>query len=490
MPESKVFISYSHKDEHFREELEKHLVMLKRKGLVQTWTDREILPGQEWGKEISTELEASDIILLLVSSDFLASDYCFDIEVRQAMKQHEQGTSTVVPIIVRSCDWQDAPFGILQGLPKGAKPIKEYLDIDGAFLDVVQGLKKILTEEPKIIKKTRTITFELVNADVTNFPCDVLILKYAQQFYGVDKFISKLLVDKRGIDISEIQPDIGQYRIIEPKEHMKCKHVMFLGVPELWTFRYAQISDFARVALNRIKKVLNSARSVAFTIHGVGYGLDELEAFQSQLIGLKSALDDGMISDSFEKIYIVERDEDRFKRLKKYIAETSHNFGFSTNSETKWQYSITTETKKNNIEIIAEPHMVESKIEEKPFVFVAMPFKKEFDDIFYFGIQGAVHENGLLCERIDQDSFTGDILTRILDKIEQAKFVVADLSEANPNVYLEVGFAWGKGKATVLIAKNVKDLQFDIKGHKCLSYERIIDLKEKLSKELSSLNGK
>jgi TIR domain len=280
MPESKVFISYSHKDEHYREELEKHLVMLRRNGLVQTWTDRKILPGQEWSKEINTELEASNIILLLISSDFLASDYCFDIEVKQAMKQHEKGTSIVVPIILRPCDWHDAPFGILQGLPKDAKPIKEYPDIDSAFLEVVKGLKKILTEKPQVKKRTQIIAFELVNADITTFPCDVLVLKYAQYFYGADKLISRLLVDKKGIDISELKPDVGQYRIIEPKGHMECKYVMFLGVPELWTFRYSEISDFSRNALVRIKKVLSTVRSIAFTIHGVGYGLDEVEAFQ------------------------------------------------------------------------------------------------------------------------------------------------------------------------------------------------------------------
>jgi len=488
MQQSKVFISYSHKDEHYREELEKHLVMLRRNGLVQTWTDRKILPGQEWGKEISTELNASDIILLLVSSDFLASDYCFDIEVRQAMKQHELGRSTVVPIILRSCDWHDAPFGVLQGLPKDAKPIKEYPDMDSAFLEVIKGLKKILIEKSQINNTTRKVTFELVNADVTNFPCDVLVLKYAQGFYGADKFVSGCLVDKNGISITEMQPEIGQYRIIESKGHLECKHIMFLGVPELYSFRYAEISDFARNALIRIKKVLNSARSVAFTIHGVGYGLDEVEAFQSQLRGLKNALDEGIVSDNLEKIFIVERDKDRFERLKKYITEISYSFDFSTKTSTEWQYSITTAPINTNND--HKSHVIENRIEEKPFVFVAIPFKKEFDDVFYFGIQGAVHENGFLCERIDQDSFTGDILTRILDKIEQAEFVVAELSGANPNVYLEVGYAWGRGKATVLLTKDVKDLQFDIRGHKCLSYERIIDLKQKLSNELSNLNRK
>jgi hypothetical protein len=375
MPESKVFISYSHKDEHYRDELEKHLVMLRRNGLIQTWTDRKILPGQEWGKEISTELEASDIIVLLVSSDFLASDYCFDIEVRQAMKQHEQGSSTVVPIILRPCDWHDAPFGVLQGLPKDAKPIKEYSDIDSAFLEVVKGLKKILAEKPQAKKTTKEISFELVNSDVTNFPCDVLVLKYAQQFYGADKFVSRLLADKKGISISEMQPDVGQYRIIESIGHMECKHVMFLGVSELWTFRYAEISDFAKNALNRIKKSLGSTRSVAFTIHGVGYGLDEVEAFQSQLRGIKNALDEGLINEKFEKIFIVEKDRDRFERLKRYTEDLAYNLNFSTKSSTEWQYSITT-TANSNTEINNKPLLVEKKVEEKPFVCFAMPLKR------------------------------------------------------------------------------------------------------------------
>jgi hypothetical protein len=488
MPKSKIFISYSHEDEYYREELDKHLVMLQRNELIQAWTDRKILPGQEWSKEISAELESSNIILLLVSSDFLASNYCFDIEVQKAMKQHEQGISTVIPIILRACDWHDAPFGKLQGLPKDAKPIKGYSDIDDAFLEVVKGLKKILTEKSQVRENTKEITFELVNSDITNFPCDVLVLKYAQQFYGVDEFVSSLLVNKKGIDISEMQPKIGQYRILESTGHMKCKHIMFLGVPELWTFRYAEISDFAKNALIRIKKSLKLTRSVAFTIHGVGYGLDEAEAFQSQLRGIKNALDEGSIGNNIEKIFIVERDRYRFERLRRYTTELAYNFNFSARNSNEWKYTITTETS-SDIEINTKSSRVEIKVEEKPFVFVAIPFKKEFDDIFYFGIQGAVHENGLLCERIDQDSFTGEILARILDKIEKAKFVIAELSGANPNVYLEVGYAWGKSKPTILLAKDTKDLQFDIRGHKCLSYERIIDLKEKLTKELGGLNG-
>ncbi|MES0447355.1 MAG: hypothetical protein ABUJ92_12495, partial [Desulfobacterales bacterium] len=86
--------------------------------------------------------------------------------------------------------------------------------------------------------------------------------------------------------------------------------------------------------------------------------------------------------------------------------------------------------------------------EEKPHAFVAMPFRKDMEDTYYYGIQRAVHANDLLCERIDQEAFTGDILERIKKKIETAAVVIAELSGANPNVYLEVGYAWGKNVPT------------------------------------------
>jgi hypothetical protein len=132
-----VFISYSHRDDELRAQLETHLAMLKRKGVVRGWSDRRITAGQEWDKQIDRHLESADIILLLVSPDFLASDYCYDIEVTRAMQRHEGGGARVVPIILRHCDdWQSAPFGKLQALPKDARPVTDWPDRDKAFADV------------------------------------------------------------------------------------------------------------------------------------------------------------------------------------------------------------------------------------------------------------------------------------------------------------------------------------------------------------------
>jgi|TARA_B110001454_G_scaffold133059_1_gene123887 hypothetical protein len=145
----KVFISYSHVDEQFRKELNTHLSLMKRNGEIETWDDRKIVPGEEWCEEISNSLEVAEIILLLISPDFISSDYCFDIEVARAIEKHNEGTAAVIPILLRVCDWKSAPFSKLQALPAEAKPIKKWDDSDEAWNDVVNGIRTTLTELKK-----------------------------------------------------------------------------------------------------------------------------------------------------------------------------------------------------------------------------------------------------------------------------------------------------------------------------------------------------
>lgn len=140
-----VFYSYSHKDEEFRDELEKHLVMLKREGFISGWHDRKIEAGIEWRDQINEHLESAGIILLLISSDFLASDYCYDIEMKRAMQRHDNGEARVIPIILRTCDWRSGPFAKLQALPKNATPIKSWVDKDEAFTDVAAGIRLVIS---------------------------------------------------------------------------------------------------------------------------------------------------------------------------------------------------------------------------------------------------------------------------------------------------------------------------------------------------------
>lgn len=141
-----VFYSYSHKDEKFREELETHLSLMRRKGLIWPWHDREITAGEDWKGNIEEALERADIILLLVSADFLASDYCYDVEMQRAMERHQKMEARVIPIILRDCSWTAAPFGILQALPKDGKAVKAWSNRDAAWQNVEQGLAKAINE--------------------------------------------------------------------------------------------------------------------------------------------------------------------------------------------------------------------------------------------------------------------------------------------------------------------------------------------------------
>src|SRR5947207_5640960 len=108
-----IFFSYAHKDTKLREDLEKQLSLLKWQGLIIGWHDRRIAPGQEWSGEIDAHLDRAQIILLLISPDFMASNYCYGIEMKRAMERHEKGEAKVIPIILRPVDWHDALFSKL-----------------------------------------------------------------------------------------------------------------------------------------------------------------------------------------------------------------------------------------------------------------------------------------------------------------------------------------------------------------------------------------
>ena len=140
----KAFISYSHEDDAFRKEFEKHLSGLKAKGVISTWTDRCIKPGHDWEKEIDKNLASSGLVLLLISADFLSSGYCTGVEMQQALEMEKNNKTIVVPIILRPCDWEDCPIGRLKALPEFADPISTSKNKDQAWLNVVNELKTII----------------------------------------------------------------------------------------------------------------------------------------------------------------------------------------------------------------------------------------------------------------------------------------------------------------------------------------------------------
>jgi hypothetical protein len=136
-----LFYSYSHADEALRDELEKHLKLLQRQQVIDTWHDRKISNGMEWDKVINKNLDTADIILMLISADFLASDYCWDIEIQRALQRHEEKSAVVIPVLLRPCDTGNADFMKLQGLPKNFKPVTTWSNQDEAFTDIAKGIR-------------------------------------------------------------------------------------------------------------------------------------------------------------------------------------------------------------------------------------------------------------------------------------------------------------------------------------------------------------
>ena len=141
-----VFYASAHEDEVFVTTLEKHLGLLRRQGVVAAWHDRHIAPGTDWAQAIDEHLERTSIILLLVSADFLASDYCYGVEMKRALERHQAKQARVIPILLRPVDWHGAPFAHLQPLPANAQPITTWSNQDAAFAEVAAGIRRAVED--------------------------------------------------------------------------------------------------------------------------------------------------------------------------------------------------------------------------------------------------------------------------------------------------------------------------------------------------------
>lgn len=137
-----AFISYSHADAKLKADLITHLTPLKRLGIIDTWNDQEIKAGDEWEKEIATKLATADLVLLLISADFIASEFCYTNELSTALERHKAKKATVIPVILRPCLWNELPLGTIQALPPGGKPVTSFDNQDEALTAVAKSVRE------------------------------------------------------------------------------------------------------------------------------------------------------------------------------------------------------------------------------------------------------------------------------------------------------------------------------------------------------------
>ena len=208
------------------------------------------------------------------------------------------------------------------------------------------------------------------------------------------------------------------------------------------------------------------------------------EALQAMIFGFQQGLASG-VAPQLEHIVFVERSQRRFEVLQhalrdiKLVGHPAPAQGDTAQGDTAQGGTARRE--------ILEPSVVEPR--RKKCVFVAMPFMEEFEDVYQFGIYAAVRRCGFVCEKVDESVFAGSIVERIKEGIRNAEFVIADLTQEKPNVYLEVGYAWGLGRPVILLARDGHRLHFDLAHHKCIFYRTIGRLAEDLEATIRDMFG-
>jgi hypothetical protein len=313
------------------------------------------------------------------------------------------------------------------------------------------------------------VEIEVVEGDLTAVATDVALLKHAQSFYGADAAIMGIL-EKHGLCTeNSIRVGVGQTRILATRgSTLVPSRVLFVGTPALGKFRYREMEQFATTAIEFLRESGLPVESLSATVHGAGYGLDVEEALQALIRGFERGLEQGPV-EGLKRIIFVEKNPRRAATLAKALgAMPARQIGGAA--------------KRREM-----PVPLQSPQKRK--IFVAMPFSDEFEDVYQFGIYDVIRRCGFVCERVDEKAVAGSIVDHIREGIESADFVVADLSGERPNVYLEVGYAWGLNRKVLLLAREGTRLHFDLSHHKCIFYKTIGKLAEELERSIKKLSG-
>ncbi|HTN75219.1 MAG TPA: hypothetical protein VL096_08230 [Pirellulaceae bacterium] len=316
-----------------------------------------------------------------------------------------------------------------------------------------------------------SLQVSVVKNDVLSTPADVLLLKYAQSFHGADQAVALRLMQQSHCQSAELTPTIGDHRLVPTHGALEAAQVLMLGTPTLSDFRYKEMRQFARLAIKILEQQRVPVQTLATTVHGAGYGLDIEEALQSMLLGFQQGLTTHPLP-RLQRIVFVERNARRYEVLRRALSDIE----------------LVLPTIRDGAASAVNSDQLQP--ERKKSVFVAMPFTEDFEDMYQFGIYATMRRLGYVCERVDESAFTGNIVERITDGIKNAEFVIADLSLERPNVYLEVGFAWGLKKPVILVAREGQRLHFDLSHHKCLFYRTIGKLSESLEVMIRRLYGR
>ncbi len=318
----------------------------------------------------------------------------------------------------------------------------------------------------------------VAHSDILEVQADLVVLKFADGLHGAAWSAAEAI----GFDGTVRSGE----QLFLPGKGMAATEVLFIGVGPLHNFRYKQIQAFGSACIRAAREHERAVRHLATTMHGPGYGLDVEQSFLSLVAGMVEELkkEPGAV----ETVTIADKSPKRCELLQAMLEERRDDFGLERRpSDQILIVSASSQQlgnpKANNIVEFG------LRAENKARLFVAMPFSETYIDEFEIGFREAAKANDFVCERLDVEHFVGDIVAEIKKRILDSHGVIALLNDHNPNVFLEIGFAFAHARPTILVAKENLTLPFDISGHRCVRYKSISQLRELLQKEIAALKA-
>ena len=469
----KLYISYDGKDAF---NLVKYLNKYYRQTGHQVFgIINEIPGGQSWDNSRKMAISECDYFLAIITPAALKQYSIVAIEVREAQRKNK----IIIPCIHKDIKYDEIKWG-LQDISE-----IEFTNEN----ELVKQLDIIINKDDKF-----GVEFAIETGDIAHFIADTIALKYAQKFYGAELYVySKLTNDLPSLEEFNIPP--GNDLFVKSTGSILSKKILFVGVPQLQEFDYPQIREFASHVLKILAEKDSTMGHLAMTINGLGFGKDEIESAFSQFGGIVDALRAGIYPKSLKRITFVNTDKEVVKRLRKSFEEVLVNeqYAAKVNENENWLYQLKIKPQINNETKSTSVTEIDSAGKSstiKQTIFVAMPFKQEMKNLFRYAIQYPARNAGFICERIDSENeiFTSDIFSNIKKQIDSSSLIIGILTDSNPNVYLEIGYAMGKNKPILFLIKNGDVPKFDLQGFRYFIYENddLEALEEILNKQLQA----
>lgn len=455
-----IFISYSKLDIDFARYLR---ALLEAEGF-RVWMDEARLhPGEDWWESIMQNIDTCAALLVVMTPEAQTSKW-----VQREILYAEKLNRPIFPVLLIGEIWPRLADIQYEDMRTGL-----HAKLSRAF---VATLREVIPQEKQ---PQREILFSIQSGDILAYEADVVAFKYARFFQGADRHASDALI-AAGIDEMAISPDVGDFTYGPTEGGLAAPNVLFVGTPHVRTLDYHDLRALASRILTILAREAPETRHLALTLHGPGFGLDEQESMLSQFAGIKDVMDANALPPSLERITIVEFNEERTERLRGTLTPVLQGLSSARKAAEDWGYALTVgaDNGQNSAAVITESR-------PKTHAAVVMPQQGDYEDFFYYGVQSPVHALGLLCERVETNEQGENLLVHVRARIDNAAVVIAEVSQPDPAVYLQIGYALGRGCPVVYIARKGTASMFTPD----IQYDKLRTVEAALSKHLDKLKA-